>query len=80
MELSLKLELEKTFFRIIGTTTKYNRNVRSTCLASWRNNWFILTEFKAKKQNPNDPHKEVKSEQEMWFFWAVVAGVPVLVA
>ena len=26
---------------------------------------FLFTKFKEKKQNPNDPHKEVKSEPEM---------------
>ena len=34
---------------------------------------------KAKKQNPNDPHKKVKSEPEIWFFWTVVVRVPVLI-
>ena len=41
---------------------------------------FLFAKFKANKQTPNDPHKEVKSEPEMWFFWAVVVHVPVLVA
>ena len=31
-------------------------------------NHFLLTKFKAKKQNSNDPHKKVKSEPEMCFF------------
>ena len=35
----------------------------------------LFTKFKGKKQNPNDLHKKVKSEPEMWFFWAVVVRV-----
>ena len=41
---------------------------------------FLFKKFKAKKQNPNDPHKEVKSDPERWFFWAVVVRVPALIA
>ena len=37
---------------------------------------FLFIKFEAKKQNPNEPHKDVKSDPEMWFFWAVVVLVP----
>ena len=40
---------------------------------------FQLTRFKAEKQNPDEPHKEVNSKLGMWFVWAVVVRVLVLV-
>ena len=41
---------------------------------------FLFTKSKAKKQNPIDLNKEVKSKPERLFFGAVVVHVPVLVA
>ena len=40
---------------------------------------FLFTKFKAKKQNPNDQYKEVKSKPEMQFLRAVVVRASVLV-
>ena len=37
MELLLKLEREKTFFRVLGLQGRNNKNVLSICLASWKN-------------------------------------------
>ena len=63
----VKLERGKTFLEFSRLRGR-NKQKLSQYLVSFIEKHlivFLFTKFKAKKQNPNDPHKEVKSEPEM---------------
>ena len=68
--LLLKLELENNFSRVVGTTRTYQQNLSQYLFSFMEKHLivFLFTKFKAKKQNPNDLHKEVDSKPEMRFF------------
>ena len=81
--LAIKLQCGETCFRVSLGTTRTLQQKLSRYLFSFIEKHliiFLLTKFIAKKQNPNGPYKEVKSEPERWFFWAFDVYVPVLVA
>ena len=81
MELSLKLEREKAFLEFLGRKDVITKTF--SLFFSFMEKHLIVFYSQSLgqgKQNPNDLHNDVKSETEMWFFWVVVAGVPVLVA
>ena len=68
--LSLKLKRKKNFFRVLGAISKElnNKNVFSSYLASYGETIvFCSQSSRLRKQNPNGPHKEVKSEPVIKF-------------
>ena len=67
MELSLKLQLEKTFFRVVKTRRTSKQKLSQYLFSCMEKHLiiFLFTKFKAKKQNSNDPHKKIKSKSEM---------------
>ena len=63
-ELSLKIEREKTVLELSRLRGR-NKQKLSQYLFSFIEKHlivFLFTKFKSRKQNPNDLHKEVKSE------------------
>ena len=65
-ELSLKLKREKTFFKVVESTRTLQQKLSQYLFSFMEKHSivFLFTKFNAKKQNPNDLHKEVESEPE----------------
>ena len=63
-ELSLKLQREKTFFKVVKSTRMLQQKLSHYLFSFMEKHSivFLFTKFIAKKQNPNDLHKEVESE------------------
>ena len=59
-KLSLKLQREKTFFRVVGTTRTLQQKLSRYLFSFIEKHLiaFVFTKFKAKKANPNGAYKE----------------------
>ena len=60
-----KLQHGKTFFRVVGTTRTLQQKLSRYLFSFIEKHLmvFLITKFKAKNQNPNGLHKEVKRER-----------------
>ena len=65
-EVFAKITMWKDLFRVLGTTRTLQQKLSRYFFSFIEKHLivFLLTKLKAKNQNPNGPHKEVKSEPE----------------